>query len=92
MEITENEAYISYEIEGKQSSQKALEGLENIRTWTAPASSIVGLKDLAGTGFDKFMVLEDTVFDAVDGKICSIRVTDSSTGKMQVSQVAPGNF
>jgi rRNA maturation endonuclease Nob1 len=92
MEVTETEAIISYEIEGKRSSKKALEGLQNIRTWTAPASSIVGLKGLSGDGFDKFMVLQDMAFDAKDGKICAIKVIDSETGEMQVAHVSEEQF
>ena len=89
MEINENEAYIAYEIEGKQSAKKALEGLSNARKWTAPASSIVGLKGMTGNGFDKFMVLKDTIFDAVDGKVCAISVINEKTGKMEVVQIPP---
>jgi hypothetical protein len=89
MEINEEAAYIAYEIEGKQSAKKALEGIQNIRSVTAPAASIVGLKDLNGTGFDKFMLLKDTAFDAQEGKVLAIQVTDSSTGKMEVAHVTP---
>ena len=89
MEINEESAYIAYEIEGKQSAKKTLEGVRQIRSVTAPAASIVGLKGLAGNGFDQFMVLNDAVFDAKDGKILAIQVTDPATGKMEVAHVTP---
>ncbi len=89
MEINEEAAYIAYEIEGKQSAKKALEGIQNIRSVTAPAASIVGLKDLNGAGFDKFMLMKDTAFDAQEGKVLAIQVTDPTKGKMEVAHVTP---
>lgn len=92
LEVTQEEAYISYEIEGRESSKKALEALENIRDVTAPVSSIIGLKDLAGNGFDKFMTVDSIRRDLEEGKILGIKVFDRNTGKMQVVQVTPDDL